>query len=87
MQIWACTDGPNQQWTLTTGPSETITPIISNTTCLTAPTNANGGVVVVEPCDGSTSQLWTAIGSALVVYGDMCLGARSVIPHSSHYAR
>ncbi|KAJ7831154.1 ricin B lectin domain-containing protein [Mycena olivaceomarginata] len=73
MQIWACTDGPNQQWTLTTGPSETITPIISNTTCLTAPTNANGGVVVVQPCDGSTSQLWTAIGSALVVYGDMCL--------------
>ncbi|KAJ7876439.1 ricin B lectin domain-containing protein [Mycena leptocephala] len=73
MQIWACTDGPNQQWTLTTGPSEPITPIISNTTCLTAPTNANGVEVVVEPCDGSTSQLWTRFGSTLVIYGDMCL--------------
>ncbi|KAJ7937626.1 ricin B lectin domain-containing protein [Mycena leptocephala] len=73
MQIWACTGGPNQQWTLTTGPSETITPIISNTTCLTAPTNANGGEVVVEPCDGSTSQLWTAFDFGLVIYGDMCL--------------
>ncbi|KAJ7710462.1 ricin B lectin domain-containing protein [Mycena rosella] len=71
MQIWACTDGPNQQWTLTTGPSETITPIISNTTCLTAPTNANGGEVVVQPCDGSTSQLWTAFVFGLVIYGDM----------------
>ncbi|KAF8139262.1 ricin B lectin domain-containing protein [Mycena galopus ATCC 62051] len=73
MQIWACTDGPNQQWTLTTGPSEKITPWTSNTTCLTAPTNANGGEVVVEPCDGSASQLWTAIGSTIVVYGNMCL--------------
>ncbi|KAJ7501574.1 ricin B lectin domain-containing protein [Mycena galericulata] len=73
MQIWGCTDGPNQKWTLTTGPSEPITPIISNTTCLTAPTNANGGEVVVEPCDGSTNQLWTTIGSTLVVYGNMCL--------------
>jgi hypothetical protein len=73
MQIWACTDGPNQQWTLTTGPSEAIKPWTSNTTCLTARTNANGGEVVVEPCDGSASQLWTAIGSTIVVYGNMCL--------------
>ncbi|KAJ7436056.1 ricin B lectin domain-containing protein [Mycena galericulata] len=73
MQIWACTDGPNQQWTMTTGPSQTIRPIISETTCLTAPTNANGGEIVVEPCDGSTSQLWTPIGSMIVVYDNMCL--------------
>ncbi|KAJ7041240.1 ricin B lectin domain-containing protein [Mycena alexandri] len=73
MQIWACTDGPNQQWTLTTGPSEPITPVVSSTTCLTAPTNANGGKVVVDACDGSTSQLWTAIDSTLVVYGNKCL--------------
>ncbi|KAJ7710464.1 hypothetical protein B0H17DRAFT_914333, partial [Mycena rosella] len=61
-----------------------ITPWTSNTTCLTAPTNANGGEIVVEPCDGSASQLWKEIGSTIVVYGNMCLGARSIraIPHS-----
>ncbi|KAJ6540064.1 ricin B lectin domain-containing protein [Mycena vulgaris] len=74
IQTWSCTDGPNQQWTLTTGPSEPITPSVSSTTCLTAPTNANGGEVVVEPCDGSTSQLWTVIDETFVVYGNMCLG-------------
>ncbi|KAJ6503055.1 ricin B lectin domain-containing protein, partial [Mycena vulgaris] len=61
-------DGP-----LTTGASETITHWTSNTTCLTAPTNANGGEVVVAPCDGSASQLWTEIGPTIVVYGNMCL--------------
>ncbi|KAJ7504943.1 ricin B lectin domain-containing protein [Mycena galericulata] len=73
IQIWSCTDGPNQQWTLTTGASETITPWTSSTTCLTAPNKVNGGTVVVEPCNGSASQLWTEIGSTIVVYGNMCL--------------
>ncbi|KAJ7922572.1 ricin B lectin domain-containing protein [Mycena leptocephala] len=74
MQIWACTKGPNQSWALTTGVLETtIKTIISDTVCVTAPTNANGGEVVTEPCDGSASQLWTASGFGLVIYGDMCL--------------
>ncbi|KAJ7238352.1 ricin B lectin domain-containing protein [Mycena haematopus] len=73
VQIWSCTDGPNQQWTLTTGATETITPWTSSTTCLTAPTNANGGKIVVEPCNGSAGQKWTEIGSTIVVYGNMCL--------------
>ncbi|KAJ7035158.1 ricin B lectin domain-containing protein [Mycena alexandri] len=73
VQIWGCSHGPNQRWTLTTGASETITHWTSNTTCLTAPTNANGGEVVVAPCDGSASQLWTEIGPTIVVYGNMCL--------------
>ncbi|KAJ7233592.1 ricin B lectin domain-containing protein, partial [Mycena haematopus] len=73
MQIWSCTDGPNQQWTLTTGATETITPWTSSTTCLTAPTNENGGKIIVEPCNGSAGQKWTEIGSTIVVYGNMCL--------------
>jgi hypothetical protein len=83
VQIWTCTGGPNQQWTRTTGPGSggttppsghTITPGLSSTTCLTAPTNANGAAVVVEPCNGSTSQQWTQNGQTLLVYGNMCLG-------------
>ncbi|KAJ7848544.1 carbohydrate-binding module family 13 protein, partial [Mycena leptocephala] len=50
-----------------------IHPGASSTTCLTVPTNANGGTVVVQPCDGSTSQLWTQNGQTIVVYGSMCL--------------
>jgi len=86
IQIWTCTGGPNQKWTRTTGPGvgtttppppppsgHTISPGSSGTTCLTAPTNANGGTVVVEPCNGSTSQAWTQNGQTLVVYGTMCL--------------
>ncbi|KAJ7912058.1 carbohydrate-binding module family 13 protein [Mycena leptocephala] len=80
MQIWTCTGG-NQQWTRTTGPGSApppppppptghaIHPGASSTTCLTAPTNANGGTVVVQPCDGSTSQSWTQNGQTIVVYG------------------
>lgn len=80
MQIWSCTGGPNQQWTRTTGPGsntptggKTIRPGVSSTTCLAAPTNTNGGLVVVQPCDGSTGQAWTQTGQTLVVYGTMCL--------------
>ncbi|KAJ7097718.1 ricin B lectin domain-containing protein [Mycena epipterygia] len=77
MQIWSCTDGPNQQWTSTTGvgliPTPNLHPALGDLTCLTAPTNANGGPVVVEPCDGSTSQSWTQNGQTIVVYGNMCL--------------
>ncbi|KAJ7451566.1 ricin B lectin domain-containing protein [Mycena latifolia] len=84
MQIWTCTGGPNQKWTRTTGPGtgtptpppttgHTIKPGASSTTCLTAPTNANGGTVVVQPCDGSTGQSWTQNGQTIVVYGTMCL--------------
>ncbi|KAJ6512319.1 hypothetical protein DFH09DRAFT_1197564 [Mycena vulgaris] len=84
LQIWTCTGGPNQKWTRTTGPGSTtstpppptghkINPGASTTTCLTAPTNANGGTVVVEPCNGSTGQAWTQNGQTLVVYGSMCL--------------
>jgi peptidoglycan/xylan/chitin deacetylase (PgdA/CDA1 family) len=84
VQIWTCTGGPNQQWTRTTGPGSggttpppptghTITTGLSSTTCLAAPTNANGAAVVVEPCNGSTSQAWTQNGQTLVVYGNMCL--------------
>jgi peptidoglycan/xylan/chitin deacetylase (PgdA/CDA1 family) len=55
----------------TTG--HTITTDLSSTTCLSAPTNANGAAVVVEPCNGSTSQSWTQNGQTLLVYGTMCL--------------
>ncbi|KAJ7080228.1 ricin B lectin domain-containing protein, partial [Mycena epipterygia] len=86
IQIWTCTGGPNQQWTRTTGPGSggstppptsghTISPGASATTCLAAPTNANGASVVVEPCDGSASQAWTRNGQTIVAYGSMCLGA------------
>ncbi|KAJ7249759.1 ricin B lectin domain-containing protein [Mycena haematopus] len=82
IQIWACTGGANQKWTLTTGPGSTtpppttghvIEPGASSNTCLTAPTNANGGTVVVQPCNGSTGQAWTQNGQTIVVYGNMCL--------------
>ncbi|KAJ7451576.1 hypothetical protein FB451DRAFT_1186111 [Mycena latifolia] len=84
IQIWTCTGGSNQQWTRTTGPGtgtttpppttgHTIKPGASSTTCLAAPTNANGGAVVVQPCDGSTGQSWTQNGQTIVVYGTMCL--------------
>ncbi|KAJ7097389.1 hypothetical protein C8R44DRAFT_683566 [Mycena epipterygia] len=84
MQIWTCNGGTNQKWTRTTGPGSgsitpppttgnTIRPGASTTTCLTAPTNANGGIVVVAPCTGSTSQAWTQNGQTLVAYGSMCL--------------
>ncbi|KAJ7635001.1 hypothetical protein FB45DRAFT_478962 [Roridomyces roridus] len=80
VQIWSCTGGPNQQWTRTTGPGSgggstgnTIRPGSGSSTCLAAPTNANGAAVVVEPCDGSASQSWTHNGATLLVYGDMCL--------------
>ncbi|KAJ7466133.1 ricin B lectin domain-containing protein [Mycena galericulata] len=83
MQIWSCTDGPNQQWTLSTGPglipTPNILPAVGGETCLTAPTNANGGPVVVEPCDGSVSQTWTTNGQTIVAYGNMCLGAPSFL--------
>jgi hypothetical protein len=49
-------------------------------TCLTAPTNANGGTVVVQLCDGSTSQLWTQNSQTIVVYGSMWVGAHFTIP-------
>ncbi|KAJ7504954.1 hypothetical protein B0H11DRAFT_450058 [Mycena galericulata] len=77
MQIWACTGGKNQQFKLTTGPGSggttppptgnTITPGASSTTCLTAPTNANGAEVVVEPCTGATGQSWTHTGGTILV--------------------
>ncbi|KAJ7457560.1 ricin B lectin domain-containing protein, partial [Mycena galericulata] len=83
VQIWSCTGGVNQKWALTTGPGSatttppatghTIRPGASSTTCLTAPTNANGGQVTVAPCDGSTSQVWTQNGQTLLAYGSMCL--------------
>ncbi|KAJ7753097.1 ricin B lectin domain-containing protein [Mycena maculata] len=78
MQIWGCTDGPNQQWAFTTGPGSgtlghTISPGASSTTCLSAPTKADGGAVVVEPCDGSPSQSWIQTGRTIVVYDSMCL--------------
>jgi len=78
VQIWGCTDGPNQQWTIT----ETVTtpptlfniqPGASDTTCLTAPANADGVEVVVQPCDGSTGQFWQQVGQTLIVWGDYCL--------------
>ncbi|KAK7023045.1 hypothetical protein R3P38DRAFT_2957216 [Favolaschia claudopus] len=50
-----------------------IKPKASSSTCLTAPTNANGGAVVVSPCNGSASQSWKQIGQVFVVYGNMCL--------------
>jgi len=55
----------------TTG--NTIKPGASSSNCLTAPTNANGGTVVIAPCDGSTSQSWTHTGNTLVAYGNKCL--------------
>ncbi|KAJ6516577.1 ricin B lectin domain-containing protein, partial [Mycena vitilis] len=83
MQIWACNGGVNQQWKRTTGPGSggspppptghVINPDKSASTCLTAATNANGGVVTVAPCDGSTGQAWTQNGQTLVAYGSMCL--------------
>ncbi|KAJ7806991.1 hypothetical protein B0H14DRAFT_1541165 [Mycena olivaceomarginata] len=87
MQIWGCSSGnANQKWALTTGPGSgsgtttpppttghTIKPGASSTTCLSAPTNANGAAVVVQPCNGSTGQAWTQNGQTLLVYGNMCL--------------
>ncbi|KAJ7349713.1 carbohydrate-binding module family 13 protein [Mycena albidolilacea] len=85
MQIWTCTGGANQKWVLKTGPGSgattpppitghTIKPSASSTTCLTAPTNANGAKVVVQSCvNGATSQSWTHNGQTIVVYGNMCL--------------
>ncbi|KAJ7190229.1 hypothetical protein GGX14DRAFT_606290 [Mycena pura] len=88
IQIWTCTGGSNQKWTRTTGPGtgtapppppppppsgNTISPGASSKSCLAAPTNANGGTVVIAPCDGSTSQSWTHTGNTLVVYGNKCL--------------
>ncbi|KAJ7067802.1 hypothetical protein C8F01DRAFT_1333220 [Mycena amicta] len=81
MQIWTCTGGPNQVWTHTTGPGtstgssgQTIRPGASSTTCLSAPTEADGGAVVVEPCSaGSASQLWNHVGGTLVIYNAFCL--------------
>ncbi|KAJ7686198.1 ricin B lectin domain-containing protein, partial [Mycena rosella] len=52
---------------------KTIRTGASSTTCLTAPTNANGGTVVVAPCNGSASQSWKQNGPTIVVYGNMCL--------------
>ncbi|KAJ7745830.1 hypothetical protein DFH07DRAFT_924578 [Mycena maculata] len=87
MQIWACTGGPNQQWALTSGPGsgstppptsgETISPGASSTTCLSAPTNADGAAVVVEACNGSAGQSWKQTGGTIVVYGSMCLDVTS----------
>ncbi|KAJ7768077.1 ricin B lectin domain-containing protein [Mycena maculata] len=75
MQIWACTDGPNQQWTLETGPTITVPPppppspttnqYIHSTgnaaKCLTAASNTDGAAVEIEDCvsGGSASQSWT----------------------------
>ncbi|KAF7337405.1 hypothetical protein MSAN_02266900 [Mycena sanguinolenta] len=84
MQIWSCSGGNNnQKWSLTTGPGSTTTsppasghsiqPGASSNMCLTAPTNANGGTVVIQPCNGSSSQSWTQNGQTIVVYGNMCL--------------
>lgn len=83
VQIWTCTSGPNQQWQLAAASSGTtppptsgghvIHPGASSTTCLTAPSNTNGGSVVVKPCDGTASQTWTQNGNTLVVYSNMCL--------------
>jgi len=56
-----------------TGTGNTIRPGASSSTCLTAPTNANGGTVVVEPCNGSASQSWVRNGATILVYGSMCL--------------
>ncbi|KAJ7884509.1 ricin B lectin domain-containing protein, partial [Mycena leptocephala] len=84
VQIWTCTGGANQKWTRTTGPGSGTTtpppttghvihPGASSTTCLAATSNANGATVVVQPCNGATSQSWTQTGQTLVVYGTMCL--------------
>ncbi|MEV6877455.1 ricin-type beta-trefoil lectin domain protein [Amycolatopsis sp. NPDC051128] len=56
--IWDCTTGTNQQWTLNA--DGTITGVQSGL-CL-APTKgatANGTVIILSACDGSTSQKWT----------------------------
>ncbi|KAF7301171.1 hypothetical protein MIND_00681600 [Mycena indigotica] len=80
MQIWTCTGGPNQAWTHTTGPGtsggggQTIRPGASSNTCLSAPSAANGGPVVVQPCSsGSASQQWSHVGNTLVVYNSFCM--------------
>ena len=80
MQIWTCTGGQNQRWTIATGSttppvgSRVIHPGASNSVCVSAPNNADGGVVVVNPCDGSASQGWNVVANTFVIYGNKCLG-------------
>ncbi|KAJ7190226.1 ricin B lectin domain-containing protein, partial [Mycena pura] len=80
IQIWTCTGGNNQKWALTTGPGSGTPPVgnaikpgASSTTCLTAPSNTDGGAVVVQPCNGASSQSWTRNGGTYVIYGNKCL--------------
>jgi hypothetical protein len=58
VQIWTCEGDPQEQWTLQS--DGTIR--LGSDHCLDSPGAKNGSNVVLEPCSGATSQVWT-VGS------------------------
>ncbi|KAJ3569901.1 hypothetical protein NP233_g4761 [Leucocoprinus birnbaumii] len=50
-----------------------LEPVLDNTKCLTAASNADGAAVTLQGCTGAQSQLWTFDNGAVKVHGNKCL--------------
>jgi len=83
-QIWDCTGGKNQKWSIVdasgstpppTNGGKTVRPGKSSNTCLTATSTADNAAVVVQPCgsDSAATQEWTVVNGNLQIFGDKCL--------------
>jgi lysophospholipase L1-like esterase len=64
VQLWSCTGGTNQQWTV--GADGTIQSLGK---CMSIPSgqNANGTRVVIDTCNGTSAQQWSATASGQLV--------------------
>ncbi|MBW8793050.1 MAG: ricin-type beta-trefoil lectin domain protein [Streptomyces sp.] len=73
LQIWDCTGGTNQQWTLTDGNQLTV----FGNKCLDVPGHATtaGTKVQIWACNGGTNQQWrvNADGTVVAVEAGLCL--------------
>ncbi|KAJ7149933.1 carbohydrate-binding module family 13 protein [Mycena filopes] len=50
-----------------------IEPGLNSGKCLTAASNADGAIVTIQPCTGSTAQKWTFTGGSVTLFGTKCL--------------